>query len=87
MEDCIVHKNIIEGELNMASIKPKRAMLNTTINEEVLAAFKDTCKESGINMNIIIETFMKQFADGEFTLKFGKSNNLSVDLGDTTEEE
>ena len=76
MEDCIVHKNIIEGELNMASIKPKRAMLN-----------KDTCKESGINMNIIIETFMKQFADGEFTLKFGKSNNLSVDLGDTTEEE
>ena len=53
----------------MASIKPKRAMLNTTINEEVLAAFKDTCKESGINMNIIIETFMKQFADGEFKIQ------------------
>lgn len=73
----------------MASIKTKtnvakRAMLNTTIREDVLADFKATCKESGVNMNIIIETFMKQFADGEFTLKFGKSNSLSVDLDETT---
>ena len=68
----------------MASVKPKRAMLNTTIREDVLSDFKDTCKESGINMNIILETFMKQFSDGEFTLKFGKSNNLNVDLSETT---
>lgn len=71
----------------MASIKAKRAMLNTTIREDILADFKNVCKESGINMNIILETFMKQFADGEFTLKFGKSNSLNVDLNETTTEE
>lgn len=68
----------------MASIKAKRVMLNTTIREDILADFKNTCKESGINMNIILETFMKQFSNGEFTLKFGKSNNLNVDLNETT---
>lgn len=64
----------------MASIKSKRAILNTTINEEVLSNFKETCNEAGINMNTVIETFMKQFVNGEFTLKFGKSNNLNVNL-------
>jgi antitoxin component of RelBE/YafQ-DinJ toxin-antitoxin module len=70
----------------MASIKSdavtkKRAMLNTTIDEKVLNEFKDYCKELGFPMNIVLEAFMRQFADGSFTLKIAK-NKLSVDLED-----
>lgn len=63
----------------------KRAMLNTTINDEVLGEFKAYCKELGLPMNIILEAFMSQFIDGEFKLKFGKSNNIEVDLDDSKE--
>lgn len=62
-------------------VSPKpRAMLNTTINSEVLAEFKAYCKELGIPMNLLIEVFMKQAISGEFILKFGKNNNIEVDL-------
>lgn len=32
-------------------------------------------------MNTVLESFMKQFASGEFTIKIGK-NNVEVDLND-----
>lgn len=66
---------------NNANVTPKkRAMLNTTINEEVLNDFKAYCKELGFPMNMILESFMVQFASGEFVLKIGKGNKLNVDL-------
>lgn len=49
-----------------------RAALNTTINKEVLEDFKRVAQESGIPMSIILETFMKQYAAGEFTIKLQK---------------
>lgn len=64
-----------------ATPKP-RAMLNTTINQEVLDDFKAYCKELGFPMNMILESFMIQFVDGEFILKIGKANKLNVDLDD-----
>lgn len=62
-----------------ATPKP-RAMLNTTIDQEVLDEFKAYCKELGLPMNILIQAFMKQMASGQFILKFGKNNNIEVDL-------
>lgn len=59
-----------------------RAMLNTTIDPEVLEAFKAYCKELGYPMNMIIESFMRQFVTGEFILKIGRANRLEVDLQD-----
>lgn len=69
----------------MSSIKSdsepnKRAMLNTTINEGVLTEFKGYCKELGFPMNMILESFMAQFNDGEFKLKIARANKLSVEL-------
>lgn len=69
----------------MASIKSdavgkKRAMLNTTIEEEVLNEFKDYCKELGIPMNVIISIFMQGFCRGSFVLKIAKGNNITMDL-------
>ena len=58
----------------------ERGKLNTTIDYEVFEAFKRKCKTYGIPMNILIETFMRQFANDEFYLKLGK--NIRVDLSD-----
>lgn len=64
------------------AVKNKRAMLNTTINEEVLNEFKAYCKELGLPMGLLLEVFMKQLVSNEFRLKFGKNNNIEVDLVD-----
>lgn len=68
-----------------AAQKP-RAMLNTTIDSEVLDEFKAYCKELGLPMNILIQAFMQQMIEGEFRLKFGKNNNIEVDLIDEKEK-
>lgn len=57
----------------------KKGVLNTTINEEILKDFKDYCKEINCPLNVVLETFMAQFADGQFCLKLGK-NKIKVDL-------
>ena len=57
----------------MTDSRPKRAMLNTTINEEVLNSFREYCKELGCPMNMVLETFMAQFADGQFSFRLSKS--------------
>lgn len=76
----------------MASIKTekkasKRAMLNTTIRTEILDGFKAYCKECGYPMNMILESFMEQFTNGEFKLKIGKANRIEVDIDDNIKEE
>lgn len=68
------------------AVQQKRAMLNTTINEVVLEDFKVYCKELGYPMNMLLESFMRQFVDGEFVLKIGKSNKLNVDLVDDADD-
>jgi antitoxin component of RelBE/YafQ-DinJ toxin-antitoxin module len=44
------------------------AALNTKINREVFNAFKDYCKEQGYPMNVVIETFMKQYVNKRFKI-------------------
>lgn len=63
----------------MAEIKQERAMLNTTINKGVLNDFRDYCKEINCPMNMVLETFMKQFAEGQFTFKLNK-NKMQLDV-------
>lgn len=56
--------------------KLKSSALNTTINAEVLAAFRLKCKQQGIAMNTILETFMRQYIKGGFYLKFGRESGM-----------
>lgn len=63
----------------MVDNKQKRAMLNTTINEDVLNGFRDYCKSINIPMNTILETFMEQFTQGQFTFKLSK-NKMQLDI-------
>ncbi len=64
---------------NDSGLKRKEP-LNTTIDGKILNGFKASCKQTGIPMNVIIETFMNQFTNGEFRLKFGDANDMSVEI-------
>lgn len=65
----------IKAEAN----KFEKGVLNTTIDKEVLDSFKAYCKAVGLPMNTVIESFMGQFAAGEFVLKIGKNNKLDIE--------
>lgn len=63
--------------------------LNTKVNKEVFEAFKDCCGEYGYPMNVMLETFMRQYTNGKFKLsdddilKF-KNDGKNVDTLNTT---
>ena len=57
----------------------KRAMLNTTINADVLNNFREYCKTINCPMNTVLETFMSQFATGQFVFQLGK-NKMELDI-------
>lgn len=42
--------------------------LNQKINKEVLDNFRDCCSYLGYPMNVMLETFMQQYAEGRFDL-------------------
>lgn len=63
--------------------------LNTKVNKEVFDNFKDCCKEDGYPLNVMLETFMRQYSNGRFKidaddiLKF-KNDGAEVDTLNTT---
>lgn len=65
------------------------AALNTKVDKEVFDKFKDCCKEDGYSLNVMLETFMRQYANGRFKineediLKF-KNNEAEVSTLNTT---
>lgn len=63
----------------MADNKTNRSILNTTIDKDVMDNFRAYCKTMGCPMNVILEAFMTQFAQGQFVIKLGKSA-VSLDL-------
>ena len=63
--------------------------LNTKINKEVFDDFKDYCKELGYPMNVMLETFMRQYANGKFRIDAAdvlkwKNEDAEVDTLNTT---
>lgn len=75
--------------VNSNAERVETTALNTKINKEVFDAFKDYCKELGYPMNVMLETFMQQYANGKFDIseddiaKF-KSETGEVDTLSTT---
>jgi hypothetical protein len=63
--------------------------LNTKVNKEVFESFKDYCAYLGYPMNVVLETFMRQYSNGRFKLnedditKF-KNDGKEVDTLNTT---
>lgn len=65
----------------MVEKQQKRSMLNTTINEDVLNRFREYCKGLNCPMNMVLETFMDQFSQGQFSFKLCK-NRMKLDTED-----
>jgi len=63
----------------MANNKQKKAMLNTTINNDVLDSFRESCKIINVPMSVVLEVFMDQFAQGQFVFKLSK-NKRELDI-------
>jgi hypothetical protein len=65
------------------------APLNTKVNKKVFEDFKDCCGRYGYPMNVMLETFMRQYSNGKFKLdhddimKF-KDDGNEVDTLNTT---
>lgn len=63
--------------------------LNQKVNKEVFDSFKDYCKELGYPMNVVLETFMRQYANDRFYIKDidiikWKGDGAEVDTLNTT---
>lgn len=75
--------------VNSNAQRVKTTALNTKINKEVFDKFKDCCKEQGYPLNVLLETFMRQYANGRFKidtddiLKF-KNDGVEVSTLNTT---
>lgn len=65
------------------------AALNQLVNKEIFDKFKDYCKEQGYPLNVVLETFMLQYANGRFPIKDEavlkwKKEEFAVDTLNTT---
>lgn len=54
----------VSSNVMRAEVKP----LNTKVNKDVFESFKDFCAYLGYPMNVVLETFMRQYANGRFKL-------------------
>ena len=57
--------------------------LNTQINKEIFYNFKVKCKQRGLPLNIVIEVFMNQYANGRYKLKETDIIKWREDSGET----
>lgn len=57
----------------------KRAPFNTTIDEEILNDFKSYCKELGLPMNMLVQSFMQGMIEQSLVLRIGKNNRIEID--------
>ena len=69
--------------------KVETTALNTKINKEVFDNFKVRCLELRYPMNVMLETFMRQYANGRYSLRDSdilkwKKYNGEVDTLNTT---
>ena len=56
------------GFIKVEAKKLPTKALNMQINKEIFYEFKVKCKEQGLPLNIAIEVFMRQYANGKYHL-------------------
>lgn len=67
--------------------------LNTQINKEIFYEFKVKCKQKRLPLNVVIEVFMNQYANGRYELKeadiikWGEDNEETETLNSTFNKE
>lgn len=77
------------GYIKIDVDRVETSALNTKINKEVFDNFKICCKQMGYPLNVMLETFMRQYTNGKFVLSADdilkyKSDKSEVDTLNTT---
>lgn len=77
------------GFIKIDAERVETTALNTKINKEVFDDFKTYCKTIGYPMNVMLETFMLQYANKNFELNHDdiikwKKDDSEVDTLNTT---
>ena len=71
------------GYIKVEAKKLPTKALNMQINKEIFYEFKVKCKERGLPLNIVIEVFMNQYADGKYHLDEANIIKWRDDNGET----
>ena len=59
------------GYIKVEIEKLPTQFINTKIDSEIFEQFQKVCKQRNIPMNVIIETFARQYANGRYELNEG----------------
>ena len=62
-----------------------RKAFATSIDTNISDNFKKVCEDYNLKMNVVLETFMQQFANQEFKVEVGKSG-IKLKLEDWKEK-
>lgn len=71
------------GYIKVEAKKFPTKALNMQINKEIFYEFKVKCKERGLPLNIVIEVFMNQYANGKYDLDETNIVKWREDNGET----
>lgn len=55
-----------------------RKQLNTPIDGETLDNFRNACNDYNIKMNMVIESFMKDFSNGNYDILLSRDSGIKL---------
>ena len=62
------------------SKSPDKKSFYSSVDRKAYDGFKSACAKAGITMQVALESFMKQFADGEFRMKIAEDFQMILRL-------
>ncbi len=71
------------GFIKVEAKKLPTKALNMQINKDIFYDFKVKCKERNLPLNIVIEVFMRQYANGKYHLDRDSILKWKEDCGET----
>lgn len=61
-------------------VTPDKKSFYSVVDKKAYEDFKEACARAGITMRVALESFMRQFADGEFKMKIGEDFQMILRL-------
>lgn len=71
------------GFIKVEAKKLPTQALNMQVNKDIFYDFKVKCKEKGLPLNVVIEVFMNQYANGKYYIDKEKILKWKNDDGET----
>lgn len=84
---------MVAGFIKIDAKRVETTALNTKVNKDIFDNFKVYCKTLGYPMNVMLETFMRQYTNGKFKMsdeeikKWNKDESERATLNTTFNKE